>query len=294
MAPHLCVEVPLGGRLAVPSQTERSEAPTRYAICSVCHGPAAPGRLTCWSCRVAGEQLGPLPPVVPIFLFGLRSPVHRALVDYKAGATAAGRAARAAALTEMLAAWLDAHAGCLLGRASTTRRALVVPVPSSAGGRPSWRGHHPLEWICEAAVGDSDRFESAAVLHPGVRPPRRLQASAGGYSLVPPAALRAELSGGAELRGRTVLIVDDMFVSGSRAFSASAAVSRGGGRVAAIVPLGRLVRPDHNEATAAYWVARRQLAFDPLLCARCPAARGLVHTSAWQIPSWGVSERLAA
>jgi hypothetical protein len=238
------------------------------------------------------DQLGDLLPlVVPLFLFGLGSPVHRALVDYKAGATAAGRAARAAALTAMLSTWLDTHAGCLLGGPTGAPGgptvALVVPVPSSTGGRPSWRGRHPLESICEAAVTRSDQLQSAAVLRPGQRPPRRLQASTAGYTLEP----------SAELKGRAVMIVDDMFVSGSRALSAAAAVSRAGGRVAAVVPLGRLIRPDHNEATAAYWAARRHLGFDPsfcALCTRCFPARRSDRASAWPIPLCRVSERLAA
>jgi predicted amidophosphoribosyltransferase len=306
MASHRHVEVPLGGRLAVPGTTDRSDAPGSYAICSVCRGPAAAARLTCWSCRVVTDQLGDLLPlVVPLFLFGLGSPVHRALVDYKAGATAAGRAARAAALTAMLSTWLDTHAGCLLGGPTGAPGgptgapggptgapggptvALVVPVPSSTGGRPSWRGRHPLESICEAAVTRSDQLQSAAVLRPGQRPPRRLQASTAGYTLEP----------SAELKGRAVMIVDDMFVSGSRALSAAAAVSRAGGRVAAVVPLGRLIRPDHNEATAAYWAARRHLGFDPsfcALCTRCFPARRSDRASAWPIPLCRVSERLAA
>jgi hypothetical protein len=72
--------------------------------------------------------------VVPVFLFGLGSPAHRALVGYKAGVASMGRAARAEALGRVLGEFLVVHAGCLLGDGQA---AIVVPVPSSIGGRQS-------------------------------------------------------------------------------------------------------------------------------------------------------------
>jgi predicted amidophosphoribosyltransferase len=281
MASSRCAEVSLGGRLAVPGQGEQSTQPGLYAICSVCHGPAAASRTTCWSCAVALRQLGAVPPVVPVFLFALGSPVHRALVDYKAAVSEVGRAARAGALSDVLARWLEMHADCLLGGVTN---ALVVAVPSSTGGRPSWQGVHPLETICGVALAGSARWNKAAVLRPGSRPPRRLEASRHGYRLETPS----------EVAGRTVVVLDDMFVSGSRAFSAAAALSSAGAEVAAVVPLGRLVRPDHNEATAAYWATRRTLRFDPGVCTGCAPAGTSGRVSAWPIPRCRVSERLAA
>jgi hypothetical protein len=181
----------------------------------------------------------------------------------------------------MLAAWLKAHAGCLLAGGTG---ALVVPVPSSTGGRGSWHGRHPLESLCESAVEGDDRLRAASVLRPASRPPRRLQASRTGY----------HLQASRELPGRTAIVVDDMFVSGARALSAAAALSEAGIRVAAVVPLGRLVRPDHNEATSAFWAARIALRFDPAMCTRCAPTPASDRVSAWSIARRRVSERLAA
>jgi hypothetical protein len=218
---------------------------------------------------------------VPVFVFGLGTPVHRALVGYKAGVTADGRALRAGALAEVLGEWLERHAACLLGDAS---EALLVPVPSSTGGRGSWHGHHPLEAVCASAAAGSGRLRPAAVLAPGAEPPRRLQASRSGF------VVESSVS----LRGRTALVVDDMFVSGSRILSAAAALSGAGVRVTAAVPIGRLVRPDHNAATAAYWADRSVTPFDLASCARCAPDRRRGRVSASRIRLASVSERLAA
>jgi hypothetical protein len=225
----------------------------------------------------------PTPPIVPVFLFGLGSPVHRALVGYKAGATSAGRAARAEALGRMLEGFLVAHSGCLLGGAPGCT-AVVVPVPSSVGGRQSWNGHHPLGTLCERAVAGVPSLTAAKILRPGPRPPRRLEASAAGYEVAP----------GAEVGGRTAIVVDDMFVSGSRALSAAAALRAAGAQVAAVVPIGRLVRPDHNEATAAFWRDRSLNPFDPAHCAVCAGAASRRQVVAWPTRRMTVSARLAA
>ncbi|MGA2210253.1 MAG: phosphoribosyltransferase [Acidimicrobiales bacterium] len=228
-----------------------------------------------------GSRLGSLPPVVPVFVFGLGTPVHGALVGYKAGATASGRAVRAAALAEVLGEWLERHAACLLGDAG---EAMLVPVPSSAGGRASWHGRHPLEGLCASAAPRSGRLRPEPVLLPGPEPPRRLQASRRGFVVENPGSLS----------GRTALVVDDMFVSGSRILSAAAALTDAGVRVTAAVPIGRLVRPDHNAATYAYWGDRSATPFDPAICPRCAPGRGRRRVSAFGTGLASVSQRLAA
>lgn len=286
MTPRQLLKVPLDGRFRVPADAEVSSDPAAYAICSLCHGPAAPGRRRCWSCMVVAGQLGSLPPVVPLFLFGLGSPAHRALVGYKAAVTPAGRSAWHGALSELFARWLNDHAACLVG---SQPDALLVPVPSSSGGRSSWQGRHPLEEVCRSATGLGDGFRLAPVLGPGATSPRRLRARSDGFSVTDPDAVD----------GHTLVVVDDMFVSGARSLSAAAVLRGAGAQVAAVVPLGRLVRADHNAATAAFWAARTA-PFDPSRCCRCvPSVRpvpahGANRASAWPRRLYAVSERLAA
>jgi phosphoribosylpyrophosphate synthetase len=45
------------------------------------------------------------------------------------------------------------------------------------------------------------------------------------------------------LEGARVLLLDDLYVSGSRAQSAAAALRRAGARPVLIVPMGRVIRP---------------------------------------------------
>jgi len=281
--------VPLGGRVPVPATGAISLAPGVYGVCAVCHGPAAAGHRVCWSCHVVGAQLGGQPaPVVPVFLFALGSPVHRALVGYKAGVTPAGRAARTQSLATVLAEFLAAHSACLLSCSPRPRPALVVPVPSSIGGRPSWHGRHPVASLCEQALDLSPEaapdLEIAEILRAGARPPARLDARVGGY----------DVDRLVDVRGRSAVVLDDVLTSGSRALSAAAALSAAGVRVTAVVALGRLVRPDHNVATARFWSDQSAEPFDPSRCTRCatdPVSRPVV---AWRRQQVTISERLVA
>jgi len=111
-----------------------------------------------------------------------------------------------------------------------------------------------------------------------------LEASLHGYEVAPDS----------RVGGRTAIVVDDMFVSGSRALSASAALGAAGAHVAAVVPLGRLVRPDHNDATAAFWRARSAWPFDSARCTLCGTASSSDRVEARLARRVAVSERLAA
>jgi hypoxanthine-guanine phosphoribosyltransferase len=52
--------------------------------------------------------------------------------------------------------------------------------------------------------------------------------------------------------GSRILLLDDIYVSGSRAQSAAAVLRRAGARSVLIVPLGRVVRPDRFVTHAAF------------------------------------------
>jgi predicted amidophosphoribosyltransferase len=196
------------------------------------------------------------PVVVPTFVFQLGSPVHRALVGYKAAVTPTGRQLRQQALSEWLAAFLDTHRSCL---SPGDEDVLLVPVPSSAEGRPSWYGSHPLVQLCEAAAVGVPRLRVSDALLASETPPVRLQARRRGYAVA-----RDE-----QVRGRRVAVVDDIFVSGARLLSATASLALAGARVAAAVPIGRLIRPDHNAVSAAYWQQVGATPVDPTRCSAC-------------------------
>jgi hypothetical protein len=262
----------LEGAVAVPSLSLAATGHAGYGICRICRGPAASGRASCWSCRQVCAQLGGrATPVIPLFLFALGSPVHRTLVGYKAAATAGARSSRSHALETALAAYLDRHISCVTGFSSG--RVVIVPVPSTVGGRPSWGGRHPIGPLAAAALealggsgGGGVDLRLAEALRAGPVPPRRLEARAAGFEVG-----RDGIEGG--VAGATVVVLDDIFTSGARAQSAVAALARAGADVVAVVPFGRLVRPDHNSATAAFWADRSRSVWQPAVCAACRPAR---------------------
>ena len=67
----------------------------------------------------------------------------------------------------------------------------------------------------------------------------------------------------APLEGERVLLVDDTFTSGARAQSAASAIKAGGGEVAAIVTVGRVINPGDTRAehVQEYWDRQRRRAF---------------------------------
>jgi adenine/guanine phosphoribosyltransferase-like PRPP-binding protein len=65
-----------------------------------------------------------------------------------------------------------------------------------------------------------------------------------------------------DVRGARVLVVDDTFTTGARAQSAASALQLAGARVVAIVPIGRVIDPNHGEHAQAYWTRRVGATFD--------------------------------
>lgn len=57
----------------------------------------------------------------------------------------------------------------------------------------------------------------------------------------------------AKARGRRVLLLEDVYVSGSRSQSAAAALRRAGYDVAGVLVIGRRVNPDFDELSQRYW-----------------------------------------
>jgi predicted amidophosphoribosyltransferase len=256
---------PQSGRAAVPIQhNPAANMERRFAICSICHGPARPGCSTCWSCLTVRVKLGrPLWPVVPLFLVAPRSAAHNSLVAYKASASREIRRRASDELARTVGEWLGAHAACLLGDQPASSRLTLVPVPSSSGGRPSWGATHPVDALWRRAVATATATDTPSdirvrpVLSAGPEPPSRLSPRTDGFvvtetRLAPP-----------------VVVVDDLFVSGARAMSAAAALERAGIRVRAVVPVARFVRPDHNDASMAYWSTFGEIAMTIRACAWC-------------------------
>jgi predicted amidophosphoribosyltransferase len=121
---------------------------------------------------------------------------------------------------------------------------LVVPVPSSS--RPGSASLERAEGLAQAVV-------RALAPNAGWMP-SALQRAAGEIGHMRPnaSAFAVPLPRHEVVRGSRVILLDDVYVSGSRAQSAAAALRLAGARAVLIVPLGRVIRPEKFGAHAAF------------------------------------------
>jgi hypothetical protein len=164
-------------------------------------------------------------------------------MGYKESPVDEARRQFARRVRDLFSVFLADHRACIeaaLGAAAD----LVLPVPSSS--RP---GRSPLEGVDGLAP-----FVVAALGHRTEWLPSALQRAAGAIGhmrpnaeafAVPPACRET-------VPAARVVLLDDTYVSGSRAQSAAAALRLAGARAVVIVPLGRVVRPARFASHAAF------------------------------------------
>jgi hypothetical protein len=208
----------------------------------VCRGPAGGGFAHCFACRTVSHRLGlTLAPVLPVQLCPVPGPLYSVLLGYKESPVAEARRRFSGRVRRLFGAFLTEHRACLeaaLGGPAD----LVLPVPSSA--RP---GPAPLERVAGlagmAAVALGAHWAPTA-LRRGEPVVGHMAPHARAFSVPGP-----ERPG---VCGARVVLLDDTYVSGSRAQSAAAALRVCGARATLIVPLGRVLRPDRSDAHAAF------------------------------------------
>jgi hypothetical protein len=233
--------------------------PPGPGTCLVCCGPAAGGFAQCFACRVVSRRLNrPLAFVLPLRLCPAPGPLYSALMGYKESPVDLVRRRFGGVVAAHFADLLGRHACCvetLLGGPVD----LVLPVPSTA--RP---GAAPLERV--------DGLDALAghVFGPQARwDPAIIRRSHGVVGHMRPHARAFALAEGAAVEGDRVVLLDDIYVSGSRSQSAAATLRRSGARSVVIVPLGRFLRPDRVRAHAEYVDGTSQDAAAGNRCARC-------------------------
>jgi hypothetical protein len=215
----------------------------------VCCGPAGGGFAHCFACRTVSRRLGlPLAPVLPVGLCPVPGPLYTVLLGYKESPVAEARRCFSDRVRQLFGTFLAEHRACVeaaLGGPAD----LVLPVPSSSRPGPS-----PLERV------DGLAELVASTLGAGAHwSPRLLGRTGRAAAHMRPNARALVVADPARSRviGARVLLLDDTYVSGSRAQSAAAALRLGGAGAALIVPLGRVVRPDRSLAHAAFVQANR-------------------------------------
>lgn len=200
----------------------RAPLPAGEGCCAVCRGPAAPGYARCYQCSShAGDAPGMLADVVVPIGYAVKGDEHaRRLRHYKDGGRDA--AAARAALRALALVFLHDHGRCIWRRAAMPPPAWLAVVPSGQG-RP---GAHPLLRLLIPPLA----------LRPvtlTVRPGEPL-----GRSLNP-----RRFRAGSAVAGASILLVDDTWVSGASAQSATVALRAAGAAHVAVVVLGRHIDP---------------------------------------------------
>jgi predicted amidophosphoribosyltransferase len=212
--------------------------------CCICCGPSSRRFAHCFACRTVARLLNlPLSPVLPGHVCIVPGPLYRVLMGYKEAHVDEARAHFSARVAALFGLFFADHMGCIT-TALGGRPDLVVPVPSSSRpGRASLARVPGLVEVVHDALGANAGWSPSALQRAGVEVgPMRPNAHA---FAVPPSQRAA-------VHGARVIVLDDIYVSGSRAQSAAAALRLAGATTVLVVPLGRAVRPEKLITHAAF------------------------------------------
>jgi predicted amidophosphoribosyltransferase len=203
----------------------------------------------CYACEHGGDELDAM---LPISYSIAAEELHQALAGYKrlSGPLARGYARELAAV---LGRHMAVHEPCLARAAGVERFELITTVPSSDRERDATSPLRRL--VSELCPGTCARYLPLLK-----RSPR--DAHAHEYS-----AAKFEPWLALPLKGRSVLLIDDMWTTGANAHSAAGALKRAGAEIVAALVIGRHVNRGWRENDAR--LAQLSCPFDWARCALC-------------------------
>jgi adenine/guanine phosphoribosyltransferase-like PRPP-binding protein len=220
--------------------------------CRVCAGPVG-GYDRCWRCEQV-RRIGGVADVVAPLSYAIAGTPSGALVrDYKNHPVRSVREYHSAFIKEIVWQAITRHE-CCIGRAVglPVSRRLVIPSLTSRPGR------HPFAELTQAMTATGD----TAALLPA--PDAQCDRAINDKFVLAPAA---------RLDGQHVMILDDVWTTGSNAQSASLAVRRAGAAAISVMVVGRWLSPD-RQRTADFIATRLHRDYDPDICpvtgAECP------------------------
>jgi predicted amidophosphoribosyltransferase len=209
---------------ATPSLT----APPAEAagVCAFCRNLISSDFEVCFRCS-AQPQL--LDVIVPVSVAVAGSSWYRTLRDYKT--TSGPRQHRQrATIAAVLWRFLAAHEPCIARAAQISGFEIVTTVPSSS---PRRDGSQPLRQIVSTMCWHTLARHRRVLRPAAVADPTRTFDPG-----------RFESTG--RLDGKSVLLIDDLWVTGAHAQSAAAALRSAGAGPEALVVLGRFLNPSHE------------------------------------------------
>jgi hypothetical protein len=212
--------------------------------CRVCAAPVG-GFDRCWRCEQARRIVGVADVVAPLTYAIAGTPSAALVRDYKNHPVRSVRECHSAVINGLVRLGITRHErciGCAAGLAVSCR--LVIPSLTSRPGR------HPFAELAHTMNVASD----AVALMPA--PDARCDRAINDKFLLQPAA---------RLDGQHVLILDDVWTTGSNAQSAALAVRRAGAAAVSVMVVGRWLNPDRR-GTADFIATRLQRDYDPDIC----------------------------
>jgi hypothetical protein len=213
-------------------------------VCATCHSGCSESYEACYHCNAARKAVS-LPPFVPITMSVESEQMHFALRHYKDDTREDARSRLSNQLAALLSEFVELHSACL-GDVDSW-----IPVPSTKRRAPAG--------IVGRVASLNGRV--ADVLTPK-RTLGRGEFDAGAFALT-----------GSGNSGSRAVVFDDTFTTGSAVFSAAAALQAQGTEVAAVVVIGRHVKPSFlPNAALLEWL--RDVPWSPDCCVLCgPATR---------------------
>jgi predicted amidophosphoribosyltransferase len=234
--------------------------------CCVCCGPTSRRFAHCFACRAVARHLNlPLSPVLPGHVCIVPGPLYRVLMGYKEARVDEARTHFSARVVALFNLFFADHVGCIT-TALGGHPDLVVPVPSSSRpGRASLERVPGLVEVIHASLGANARWLPSALQRSGGEVgPMRPNA----HAFAVPASQRDAV------HGARAIVLDDIYVSGSRAQSAAAGLRLAGATTVLILPLGRAVRPAKSLTHAAFVGANGTSNGHTARCVRVAARAG--------------------
>lgn len=229
--------------------------PPQDGVCDCCCQPADYD--FCDSCAEGLEALGlPRAAVLPIALRPPRTQLRNMTWQYKNLEDPEQRSNAEHALTQFLGRFLLQHEACAADNAGVPSFDTVTWIPGSPSNQ---RGYDPVERLLTsgpwAARGGIDRVSSTLIAT------GRIGAS---HHVHPDWYVATK-----EVRGRTVLVVDDTWTHGGHVLSAMRALADAGARGVAAVVIGRTFDPEYSDACRDYYEQARSQPFTARYCQYC-------------------------
>src|SRR5271163_303868 len=194
--------------------------------CRVCAAPVD-GFDHCWRCEQARRIAGVADVVAPLSYAIAGTPSGALLRDYKNHPVRSVRESRSAIIKELVWQGITRHERCIgCGAGLPVSCRLVIPSLTSRAGR------HPFAELTQAMTA-----ATSVALVPALD--ALCDRAINDKFMLAPAA---------RLNGRHVLILDDVWTTGSNAQSASLAVRRAGAAAVSVMVVGRWLSPDRRLA----------------------------------------------